>query len=147
MQWTIPAGGCKLPYVIKRRGFSLSQQFISQFDLQDNYRFKYLLSLVERKCKTVKQWHQNTFDDVSTIESKEIADRDMSLPTFFVEDQESVKADIKLLSSHSPITWACNDQILFSHRTLRTSLPNLMLICSTRCCSCYAITRLDVVQA
>jgi len=29
----------------------------------------------------------------------------MSIPTFLIEDQESMKAENKFLSSHSPITW------------------------------------------
>lgn len=32
------------------------------------------------------------------------AARDMSIPTFLIEDQESMKAENKFLSSHSPIT-------------------------------------------
>jgi hypothetical protein len=35
--------------------------------------------------------------------SLEIA-KDMSMPTFLIEDQESMKAENKFLSSHSPIT-------------------------------------------
>jgi hypothetical protein len=30
--------------------------------------------------------------------------KDMSIPTFLIEDQESMKAENKFLSSHSPIT-------------------------------------------
>lgn len=39
-----------------------------------------------------------------TTERQEQSARDMSIPTFLIEDQESMKAENKFLSSHSPIT-------------------------------------------